>query len=103
MFKLNLKIPKYNEKSNNIEFKSVHLDYSDKYKTQENDIYMYGFKEIEAAFKSNSNNFINFGRLQYFDNNLKYFKDKFKTNFVMDNEQNQNFFIYPESIFFFVK
>ena len=99
MFKLNLKIPKYNGKNNSIEFKSVHLDYSDKYKTQENDIHMYGFKEIDAAFKSNSYNFIDVDYSKYFNNNLEYFKGKFAKCFV-ENRQNKNFFIHPETIFF---
>ena len=100
LFKLNFKIPKYNKNNNTIEFESAHLDYSDENNKQEYDNYMYGFNEIDTAFKSNLKDFINVDCSKFFKNNLKYVKNKYKKNFDLENGTNQNFTIYPDTIFF---
>ena len=100
LFKLNFKIPKYNEKNNTIEFKSAHLDYSDENNKQEYENYTYGFNEIDTAFKSNVKDYVEDDSLKFFKNNLKFVKKKYQEYFDPQNVKNQNFTIYPDTIFF---
>ena len=97
LFFLNFKIPIFNKNNNSIDFKSAHLDYS-KNTILYNEKYMYGFKEIDAVFKSKINKYIEVGYLQYFYNNLKYIKDKNDKEFK--EVKGNNFSIFPNSIFF---
>ena len=100
LFMFNLKIPKYNEKKNSIEFNSVYLDYTNKETKLENENYCYGFKEIDAAFRSISKNFIYVNKFEFFMNNIQYIKENNTKNFIYKNYNDKNFAIYPDSIFF---
>ena len=70
LFIFNLKIPKYNELKNSIEFKSAHLDFikdnnNNDNKSDENQ-FAYGFKEIDVSFKNNSKDVIEVDFSNYF-------------------------------------
>ena len=97
---LNLKIPKFNQKRNSIEFSSAYLDYTNKETKLENENFCYGFKEIDAAFRSISNNFINVKEFECFTKNLKYIKENKEKDFKYKNDNDKIFVIYPNSIFF---
>ena len=99
IFIFNLKIPKFNELNNTIEFNSAHLDYFSEQNTGENNN-MYGFKEIDSVFQNDSKDFINVGDLEYFHINLKYIKDKNKDYFFLSKYNEEKFNVYPQSIFF---
>ena len=100
LFMLNLKIPKFNQKRNSIEFSSAYLDYTNKETKLENENFCYGFKEIDAEFRSNSKNFINVKEFGFFTKNLKYIKENNEKNFKYKNDNDKIFAIYPNSFFF---
>jgi hypothetical protein len=100
LFMLNLKIPKFNQKRNSIEFSSAYLDYTNKETKLENENFCYGFKEIDAEFRSNSKNFINVKEFEFFTKNLKYIKENNEKNFKYKNDNDKIFAIYPNSFFF---
>ena len=54
LFMFNLKIPEYNQETNSIKFKSVHLDFFNEVKIYENINYFYGFKGIDSIIQNNS-------------------------------------------------
>ena len=103
-FKFNAKIPVYNEKNNSIEFKSCRLNYSNEKteKLESNILYgSYGFKEIDVAFRSYLKKFIKTEYLEYFNNNLEFHKKVYEDKFqIYQNEKENKFIIYPNSIFF---
>ena len=97
LYLLNLKIPKYNEKTNSIEFKSVHIDsFDDNKKFIDNNYY--GCKNIYSLYQNNSDDFINFKYIGSFHADLKYEIKKF---FEITGENEYNFLIYPKSLFFY--
>ena len=99
LFMLNLKIPRFDIKNNTINFKSAYLDYFNKDTNFDNDNFCYGFKEIDAVFKSNSKKFIDVNSFQFFQKNLIYIKEERKNYFKLSSIENK-FSIYPNSVFF---
>ena len=98
LYMLNLKIPKYNEASNSIEFESVHIDsFDEDQKFGDNDYY-YGCKYIDSIYYNFNENFIDFNYLGSFHSNLKY---EIKNYFENTEEDVFNFLIYPKSLFFY--
>jgi len=102
LFMLNLKVPEYDVKTNTIKFKSIHLDFSKKEENLKNEIYYYGWKEIDAIFYNNSEKFIGIEESAYFSTNLTYVKEKSELeSFPSFQEVNDDkFIIYPKSIIF---
>ena len=98
-FKFNLKIPVYDKETNSIDFKSVHLDYSNE-DGESKTGNIYGFKEIDSVYKNISNNSIMVGDLNYFNINFNYIKNKKETNFTLIENKENIFNIYSDSIFF---
>ena len=98
VFRLNLKIPVYNENKNSIEFKSVHLDYCGEENPKTN--YYAGYKEIDSVFKNCAKENIDVGGLKYFHVNFKFIKAKNEISFEQQEFENENFYIYSNSIFF---
>ena len=73
---LNLKIPKYNQSKNRIEFSSVYLDNTNPKTKFDNDNFCYGFKEIDSVIKNSSAKNVKVQNFSYFIYNLKYLKKK---------------------------
>ena len=97
-FKFNLKIPVYDKETNSIDFKSVHLDYSNEDgESKTGNIYC--FKEIDSVYKNISNNSTMVGDLNYFNINFNYIKNKKETNFTLIENKENIFNIYSDSIF----
>ena len=97
-FKFNLKIPVYDKETNYIDFKSVHLDYSNE-DGESKTGNIYDFKEIDSVYKNISNNSIMVGDLNYFNINFNYIKNKKETNFTLIENKENIFNIYSDSIF----
>ena len=97
--KFNLKIPVYDEDTNSIHFKSVHLDYS-KEDGESKNANKYGFKEIDSVFQNISNNPVFVGDINYFNVNFKFIKRKNGEKFVLIEKDENIFNIYSDSIFF---
>ena len=72
LFMLYLKIPKYNQSKNRIEFSSVYLDNTNPKTKFDNDNFCYGFKEIDSVFKNSSAKNVKVQNFSYFIYNLKY-------------------------------
>ena len=98
LYMFNLKIPVVNEE-NNLDFKSVHLEFFDKNTKGDINNYYYGCKEIDAIFENNSENACPALDSNYFSTNLTYLKKDNKDN-TFSLIDNSNFFINPKSILF---
>ena len=102
LFFLNLKIPEYDNQTNSIYFKSVHLDSFIEEKKDVNENYFYGCKEIDCIFQNISEKPIDVTDPKYFCTNLTYVKKGKDYQFNKDEENvNSNGFkINPNSIVF---
>ena len=97
LFVLNLKIPEYDEKTNSINFRSVHLDFFKEEEKPTNENYYYGWKEIDAIFHNNSEKSFTIDKSEFFSTNLTYIKEKNGSDFKVEES---TFKVYPKSIVF---
>ena len=102
LFFLNLKIPEYDNETNSINFKSVHLDSFNEEKREVNENYFYGCKEIDCIFQNISEKPIDVIDSDYFFTNLSYVKKEKDIQFNKDEENGNcnGFKVNPNSIVF---
>ena len=104
LFMLNLKIPQYDEITNTIKFKSIHLDFFKEEEKYIDENYCNGFFDIDAMFYNNSENLVEIdgSEPEYCFVNSTYIKEKIEskiqTNFQEVEED--KFKVYPKSIIF---